>query len=177
MFRHPRFYVLVGIGLLALVACQADVPTQVDTDREPSIEAAGPMEGVSGLKGPSSGSGHEEWMLVKVRGGAEPTVADAVLSIVPGSIPVGTKITITPQRTGYMSFVFGPSGLTFDRPAVLTISTVKADLRGIDPSRLRIAGASNQTDDWQVVGGIYDPLTRTVVAPISHFSRYALCVN
>jgi hypothetical protein len=47
----------------------------------------------------------------------------------------------------------------------------------VDPRRIKIAVASDDKDDWRVVGGIYNPLTRTVVAPVLHFSRYALCVD
>ena len=61
--------------------------------------------------------------------------------------------------------------------AILSISIDKADLRGVNPWRLRIAVASDDRDDWRVVGGIYNPLTGTVTAPVLHFSRYALCVE
>ena len=37
------------------------------------------------------------------------------------------------------------------------------------------AGASDGGDDWVVIGGTYDPRKGAVVAPLQHFSQYALC--
>jgi hypothetical protein len=82
-----------------------------------------------------------------------------------------------PLNNGYVEFKFGPNGLTFSTPATLMINAAKANIGATDKASLRIAGASDSGDDWQVIGGIYDPVTDTVTAPISHFSRYALCLE
>jgi hypothetical protein len=68
-----------------------------------------------------------------------------------------------------------PSGLTFAPPARLTIEV--EDISDVDPARLKIAGASSSHDDWQVLGGTYDPDEGTVSIDVFHFSRYALCVE
>ncbi|MFN2383771.1 MAG: hypothetical protein ABR559_05845, partial [Gemmatimonadota bacterium] len=86
-------------------------------------------------------------------------------------------ITMQAETTGYVSFLFGPSGLQFSPAATLTISAAKANIDALNKGRLKSAGASDTADDWTVVGGAYDPVTDTVVAQISHFSRYALCVE
>lgn len=86
-------------------------------------------------------------------------------------------IVMQAQNNGFVAFKFGPSGLSFSPAATLVISADQANLSGIDPSDLAIAGASDDGDDWQVIGGTYDPATNTVIAPIDHFSRYALCVR
>ena len=109
--------------------------------------------------------------------GAVITNGDATLVVPPFSVPDGTTITLRSVRDGTLSFRFGPNRLRFRVPALLKISTAKANLLGIDLRRLAIAGASDRADDWTIIGGVYDPITGTVVAPISHFSRYALCVD
>jgi hypothetical protein len=114
---------------------------------------------------------------VSVLTGATITNDDATLVVPPMSVPNGTTITIATENDGTVTFRFGPNGLQFAVPATLKISTAHADLSGIDPADLRIAGASDDGDDWTVVGGVYDPVTGTVAASISHFSRYALCTD
>lgn len=114
---------------------------------------------------------------VSAKDGATISNSDANLTVVPGSIPDDTTIVMKAENNGYLSFKFGPNGLQFDPSASLTISADKANLDGIDPSKLAIAGASDSADDWQVIGGVYDSATNTVTVDIKHFSRYSLCVR
>jgi hypothetical protein len=110
--------------------------------------------------------------------GGQVSRGGVTLSVPAGA--VGAATTITMERIpGLQGYVFGPSGLRFGRPATLAIQVNAASLRasGIDPRRLAVAGASDDADDWSVVGGAYDPATGTVTVPIYHFSRYALIVN
>lgn len=187
MLFMPRFRVIVVAALLGLTACQADVLTEPESSSNPSpreeIGSSGeqpdhllglPLFSPGGGSGKDKGKDKDGLELVRVKKGATLTAADAVLTLLPGSLKEAVDITIVPETTGYVSFIFGPSGLKFLQPPILAISTKKADLRGIDPRTLRIAGASDDKDDWEIVGGVYDPITKTVVAPILHFSRYAL---
>lgn len=110
--------------------------------------------------------------------GATLTSGDATLTVVPGSMKSTTTIWMQPDNaSGFVQFIFGPSGTTFNPAATLTISAAKANIDPSQRNNLRIAGASDNADDWVVVGGTYDPATDTVTASISHFSRYALCVE
>ena len=116
-------------------------------------------------------------VMVNAKQGATIENGDARLTVLPGSIPANTKITMEPRNNGYVEFVFGPSGLQFSPNATLTISAAKANLDVSSKHRLRIAVASDGANDWQMVGGTYDPATDTVTVPIEHFSRYALCID
>lgn len=110
--------------------------------------------------------------------GATLTTGDASLTVLPGSMKSTATIWMQPDNaSGYVQFIFGPSGTTFSPAATLRISAAKANIDSSQKNRLRIAGASDSADDWVVVGGTYDPATDTVTANISHFSRYALCVE
>lgn len=176
--KTSRSRPLFAVGLLVclLAACQSELPTS-PTDDSQSINATAfgePDFLLGGLLGGGGGSGPT---LIKVRRGETLTTGDARLSFLQRALSFPTAITQEVDGGRYVSFRFGPSGLAFDPVAILSISVDKADLRGINPYRLRIAVASDDRDDWRVVGGIYNPITRTVIAPVLHFSRYALCVD
>lgn len=168
---HSGLLLTLGLIVSGLAACQSDLPTSAEHDRRPGASARpfGPL-----LETESNG---EPLTLIRVRGGQKLTTDDARLTVAKGSLSFPAVIDEKVDGERFVSFRFGPDGLRFLPRAILAISVDKADLRGIDPSTLRVAVASNDRDDWQVVGGIYDPITRTVLAPILHFSRYALCVE
>lgn len=174
-----RWSALAGGLVIVLAACSADVPTAVQPGAiEPqALDQASPQDEpaflLGGLLGAGGGTGKVE--LVPVRTGARLTPDDAVLSVFNEAL--SGLITKEVDGNKYVSFKFGPSGLVFQRPALLSISVRKADLKDINPWDLRIAVASDDEDDWTIVGGIYNPLTRTVTVPVLHFSRYALCTR
>jgi hypothetical protein len=79
---------------------------------------------------------------------------------------------------GTVSFLYGPNGLQFSQPAILEINAASAELTGVHPSKLRIAVAQDDVDDWAIVDrAVYDPAQDVVRAELSHFSRYALCME
>jgi hypothetical protein len=166
----------VGLLLCLLAACQSELPTS-PTDDSQSVAAIAPGEPDFLLGGLLGGRGGSAPTLIKVRRGETLTPDDATLAFLERALSFPTQITKQVDGDRYVSFKFGPSGLAFDPVAILMIDTDKADLRGVNPWRLRIAVASDDRDDWRVVGGIYNPLTGTVIAPVLHFSRYALCVE
>jgi hypothetical protein len=161
-----------GLAVSGLFACQSRLPTSPDAN--PALPSA-PAPLLGPLLGLGNGDGQPS--LVPVRSGQTLEPDDATLTVFEGSLSFPATITQTVDGVRYVSFRFGPNGLHFLPAAILAISVDKADLRGIDPRRLRIAVASDDRDDWRVVGGIYEPITRTVIAPVFHFSRYALCVD
>lgn len=177
--KSPFFrpFCAVGLLLLAMTACQSEIPLGPD-DEAPIAPAAG-TDSPDMLLGLLSGGGGSDDAprLIPVRRGERLTPEDATLSFLEGSLSFPAEITKGVDGRKYVSFKFGPNGLSFEPAAVLAISIDKADLGGIDPRRLRIAVASDDRDDWRVVGGLYMPLANVVVAPVSHFSRYALCVD
>lgn len=179
-FSSSRALLVLGLFTLSVSACRSELPTSPGSDGQPIAATAEHMsDSPDPLLGALLGGGGSGGTptLVKVRKGERLSPDDAVLSFLEGSLSFPTEITKEVDGGRYVAFRFGPSGLAFRPAAVLSISIDKADLRGVDPRRLRIAVASDDKDDWRVVGGIYNPLTRTVVAPVLHFSRYALCVD
>lgn len=177
----PLRRALLPMVILGFAACQGDrtpVGPVGEADAPQFVEINGvklvtiqPGRGLT----PADGGSAER---VAKNSGATITTGDASLTIVPGSMSRTATVTMEPQdASGYVQFIFGPSGLSFNPAATLRISATKANIAAAEKSRLRVAGASDGADDWVVVGGTYDPVTDTVVAPISHFSRYALCVE
>jgi hypothetical protein len=165
-----RLFLAVSLVALGVVGCESDNPTSADL----AVSEAPPAGSLLsfGEVAPEGGV-----TLIRVRDGERLTTGDATLSFLESALSFTAEVTKEVDGQGYVSFKFGPSGLGFSPAAVLAISIDKADLTGIDPDKLRIAAASDDLDDWSVVGGIYDPVTRTVIAPVTHFSRYALCVD
>ena len=169
---YSRLLLTLGLIVFGLSACQSDLPTSVEPDLAQPASSARLAD--PGLKTETPG---ETRTLIRVRPGRKLTADDASLTVADGSLSFPAVIDKKVDGDRFVSFRFGPDGLEFLPAAVLTISLDKADLRGIDPQQLRIAVASDNQDDWQVVGGTYDPITRTVTAPVLHFSRYALTVD
>ncbi|MGH7566051.1 MAG: hypothetical protein ACREK2_04395 [Gemmatimonadota bacterium] len=175
-----RLLLAVGLFVFSLTACQSELPTSPSSDAESIAATSGsvsdsPDPFLGALLG-GGGSGGTP-TLIRVRRGATLSPDDAILSYLESALSFPTEITKEVDGRRYVAFKFGPSGLSFLPVALLSISVDKADLRGVSPWRLKIAVASDNRDDWRVVGGIYNPITRTVVAPVLHFSRYALCVD
>lgn len=173
---HWKPLIAAGLIVVGVLGCESELPTSPNQDLS---EAASSADSPGALLGILRGGGStgDPVRLVPVRKGARVTPDDAILAYLEGSLSFPTQVTKVVDGKRYLSFKFGPSGLRFSPAAILAISTDKADLRGIDPRRLRIAVASDTAEDWRIVGGIYDPVTRTVIAPVLHFSRYALCVD
>ncbi|MBW3660122.1 MAG: hypothetical protein KY397_00620 [Gemmatimonadetes bacterium] len=180
-FLKPFTRAVLGLAILGLAACETtDVPvTPNPPDASPTVQVNGVrlVTVVPSQRGLFVANNAATAQRVNAQDGATISNKDASLEVVPGSIPDDVTITMKAENDGYVSFKFGPNGLQFDPAAVLTISADKANLDGIDPSQLAIAGAHDDVDDWQVVGGAYDAAANSVSVEIQHFSRYALCVR
>jgi hypothetical protein len=173
-----RAFLLMAV--LGFFACQGE-----QSPLSPSGDAARFFVEVNGVKlllvKPSRAlelAGQEEVKLVPKIAGQTLSTDDAKLYVLPNSIQQDLVITMQAATDGTMSFKFGPNGTTFTPQAILEIKADKAELAGVDLSRLTAAGASDNVDDWQVIEeAYYDPANNLVIVPISHFSRYALCVE
>jgi hypothetical protein len=108
--------------------------------------------------------------------GGDIVMDGARLRVPPAAVLVPTPITMTGKLTQLYQWRFGPNGLQFLLPATLTIDADPAET-GIPPERLAVAVASDAGNDWRVVGGHYDPETRTISVLVPHFTQYALCQN
>ena len=126
-------------------------------------------------RGRGSGNRDSEW--ISRSSGGKLEISGAELRVSRNSISKSSQVVMvrSPDTFGIWTIRFEPSGLTFAPPARLTIEV--EDISDVDPARLKIAGASSSHDDWQVLGGTYDPDEGTVSIDVFHFSRYALCVE
>ena len=175
----PLRRALLPMAAFGLFACQSEQSPIGPEAAAPSFVEVNGVQLVTIRPGRSLdlADGAAESRVTK-KDGATLTSGDATLTVVPGSVKNTTTIWMQPDNaSGFVQFIFGPSGTTFNPAATLQISAVKANLDPSQKHRLRIAGASDSADDWVIVGGVYDPATDTVTASISHFSRYALCVE
>jgi hypothetical protein len=172
---------VLPVAALGFFACQSD-----RSPLSPSEDGAPRFVEVNGVKlitlapgrrlAPAEDDDVKKWVSKLL--GATLTTDDVQLIIVPGSMSKSAEIRIDPNNSSNLvEYRFEPTGLRFNPPATLRISVDKADLTGLDVNGLRIAGASDDMDNWQIIGGTYDPLTNSITAPVSHFSRYALCVE
>jgi len=95
------------------------------------------------------------------------------LTVPPGAVSRSTIILMKVTRKGPVEVWFAPSGLEFNRPASLTFSYRGAVLDGVNEESLRVFFYNNS--GWEEVpGSTPDPATKTVRAPLGHFSRYAI---
>lgn len=181
MRRHTimsRLWVVVVA--LGLAACGQDsgplAPTGHGTAPNPATVT---INGVQLLKAPAglrlSGSA------TKTIGenGGEIEIDGAELDVPSGALDDDVQITMA-HAQDLWAWDFGPDGLQFNSPAELEIDITIAQLVeiGVDPAELKIAVATNgYSNDWQILGGEYDPEDEEIELPIEHFSRYALCVE
>jgi len=173
----PLRRALLPMAVLGFAACQGEQGPVNLAEQAPSFVEVNGVKLVTVQPGRRLSPAGDAARVQK-QDGVTLTTGDASLTIVPGSMSKTAVVTMEPQNaSGYVQFLFGPSGLSFNPTATLRISAAKANIDPSQRSELKIAGASDGADDWTVVGGTYDPETDTVTAQISHFSRYALCVE
>ncbi|MCC6243501.1 MAG: Ig-like domain-containing protein [Gemmatimonadaceae bacterium] len=101
-----------------------------------------------------------------------------------GALSLSTPITVSPFTLTTQSpvapgsaFEFGPSGLTFAKPATIAMTYDPATLpAGANASDLRVYLVS--ANGWlETDSGSVDVATRTVTGQTTHFSRYATCLR
>lgn len=95
------------------------------------------------------------------------------LFIPPGSLLQRTTITATAAADGHVSAVFQPEGLKFLVPAVLTMSYRQCATPPVGTvSIVYLQGLLGKI--LSILPAKLDPISRTVIAPVSHFSVYAV---
>ena len=106
---------------------------------------------------------------------------NGTLEISPGSIDATKTIwarTYSLSRGDFFKkiYEFGPSGTTFDPPAILTLSY--CDLGPLLPNVIKLRVFNEETQQWEVASTmVNDPASKTFTGPIEHFSRYSLSGN
>lgn len=158
---------------LALTACQNSgpaAPSEAQVPRTETINGVKLLTAAGGLQLAGTTS-----KTIGLLGGAI-EMDGGRLSVPLGALLLPTQITMTGMIEGHVQYRFGPDGLQFLLPATLTIAVDPAQL-GIPPESLAVAVASDEGNDWQVVGGVYDPPTHTISVPVHHFTQFALCQN
>ena len=172
--RLPQLFSLGALTLgLALIACQDSGPAAPGEAQAPRTET---INGVRLLTAPQG---------LQLAGTTTKTIGllggtiemdGGRLSVPLGALLVPRQITMTGMIEGHYQYRFGPDGLQFLLPATLTIAADPAEL-GILPQQLAVAVASDEGNDWQVLGGVYNPVTGTISVQVHHFTQYALCQN
>ncbi|MBA7614481.1 hypothetical protein ES703_21746 [subsurface metagenome] len=78
-----------------------------------------------------------------------------------------------------LAYDFCPDGATFDPAITLTWSYDPADIpEGVAEYDLVIAYYDEETGEWvELEGCVVDPVTKTVTAPVSHFTTFAIVVS
>lgn len=69
---------------------------------------------------------------------------------------------------------FGPHGTQFIEPVLVELSYRMADLTGIDESTLQVFYYNEDTQLWELIGGVVDISKKKITVYLPHFSRYAL---
>jgi hypothetical protein len=73
------------------------------------------------------------------------------------------------------AYEFNPSGITFDRPANITLGYTAKDIpNGVDESQLRVATFNVDTFQWAFLESQVDTKAHTITFPTTHFSVYAI---
>jgi hypothetical protein len=70
--------------------------------------------------------------------------------------------------------MFFPTDYTLTQPAALILDYHDAEVAGLDEATLAIYRWNEETDDWEMVGGIQDTESNTVRAEISQLGLYTL---
>jgi hypothetical protein len=172
--KVPHILSLGALALgLALTACQDSgpvAPSDVQASRTETINGVRLLTAPQGLQ--LAGTTTKTIGLL----GGTIEMDGGRLSVPLGALLLPRQITMTGMMEGHYQYHFGPDGLQFLLPATLTIAADPAQL-GIPPEQLAVAVASDQGNDWQVLGGVYNPVTHTISVQVHHFSQYALCQN
>jgi hypothetical protein len=192
--RSPIRYVWLLVALL-LGACEASrVPTEPGPDPEHKLKLQTvTVNGVHLLVGDPAGRSlsladdddddddDDDFgaRYIRRNEGGKVEIDDAELRIPKYSIARSATVTMSrsPNTQGVLTLRFEPSGMTFSPAAKLIIDLDDLRRAGVDVSRIRVAGAPNDSEAWEVLPGRLRDGGREIVIDVPHFSRYALCVN
>ena len=95
------------------------------------------------------------------------------LSVPAGALDAPVTITAVAPSDSVSHVRLQPEGLTFQRPASLTLSYASCDLLGV-PLPKRIVYTSDSLVTLEYVPSVDDAASRTVTGRLRHFSDYAV---
>lgn len=171
--------IVTALAVLSLTACGDETGPTNPTETFPKFVTVNSVKLLTfknGMELRVANDLEAKWIEAEV--GGTLSTDDASLTILPNSIPEDLWISMAQAADGTVSFLYGPNGLQFSRPAILEINAASAELTGVDLSKLRIAVAQDDVDDWAIVDeAVYDPAQGVIRAELNHFSRYALCMD
>lgn len=96
------------------------------------------------------------------------------IHFLPLDLPADTTISFQWIAGNTLEATFAPHGINFNNPVKLVLSYKNANLTASEENSLKIYYYNEDTEEWELVGGTVNKLTKTVTAYITHFSRYAL---
>ncbi|MBI2851677.1 MAG: hypothetical protein HYX84_01040 [Chloroflexi bacterium] len=74
-----------------------------------------------------------------------------------------------------LAYEFGPAGARFNPPIIMTLSFNPATLPpGTTVDRLFVAWWDASAGKWEKLGSTVDPVNNTIMAPVSHFTEFAI---
>ncbi|GAB4333092.1 MAG: hypothetical protein Kow0037_11240 [Calditrichia bacterium] len=89
------------------------------------------------------------------------------------ALPQDTLIQFSWDSQGYVTDL-APHGIQFQNTVYLRLSYKDADLSNINEDNLRIWYYNEHYQMWELIGGYVNKTDKYVIAPIQHFSRYAI---
>lgn len=90
------------------------------------------------------------------------------LIVPPGALSAPAVFTVQDNRNGYIEVELGPHGSVFNLPVTLVVN-----LAGTNADRnTKLYWWDDSNGMWVNMGGSTNPLTRTLIVPLPHFSKY-----
>ena len=154
MRKHWQFLcgIVMTLAVISLTACGDETGPTSPTGTFPKFVTVNGVKLLTfkdGLELRVANDLEAKWIEKEV--GGTLSTDDASLTILPNSIPTDLWISMAQSTDGTVSFLYGPNGLQFSQPAILEINAASAELTGVDLSKLRIAVAQDDVDDWEIV--------------------------
>lgn len=160
----------LGVAILVLLSCAEAEPTGVAAGGRPETHLVSGLTGTLIACNPVPGDATTE--VIGPSGGTI-YVGSHKLRIPEGALAAPVTITAVAPSDTVNRVLLSPEGLTFQRPAWLTLSYANCGvLRWFAPKR--IAYTTDALDILELLFSLDNPLARRVSAEIDHFSTYAV---
>lgn len=169
--RGLRFIVVIAGTVMVFVGCSDRTPVGVPAE-SPQHSVLGDLLGSSGLLHCASLPSDSVTETVGPEGGTV-RVGQHKLVIPREALAGPVSITAVAPSDDRNRVVLGPEGLTFDRPASLTLSYANCSLLGLVRPR-RVAYLDGNLGIIEHLVSLDDWSSQSVTAPLDHFSNYAV---